>query len=204
MENHPVKLVLEKPRRWARIHVLLRLGLLLALAVIGAPLGYLYGVLYVVLPVVAALIVSQQGAAAYLTVTGPRIVRAMYWWNAAVAYLLLLTDRVPGDLRTQGPEGNHLQFDVAVGGAPTVGTALLRWLTSLPEFIALAVLWWIAGIVLLIAAITVLLVERVPDFALSYLEYLLVFQARLLAYHASLVETHALWSEPGERTTVGV
>ena len=195
---------MERPKRWTRVQVLLRLGVLLCLAVVGAPIGYLFGVFYVALPVVAALLVSQKGGSAYLADAAPRIARAMYWWNAVLAYLLFLTDRIESEetLPDSADQG-HFRFQVAFAGPPTVGRALLRWLTSLPELIVLAVLWSVGGIVLLIAAVCVLVVERVPNFALGYLQFLLVFQARLLAYHASLVEAHALWPELKEQTPIG-
>jgi hypothetical protein len=48
----------------------------------------------------------------------------------------------------------------------------------------------------LIAAASVLLVQRVPDSVQRYLRFYVSLQARWLAYHASLVDAHPLLDSP--------
>lgn len=199
METHPVTIALEPPERWARAHVLVRIGIVVVLALLGAPLGWLYGVFFVLLPVIAALVISEQGAVGYLMRIGPRIALGLRWWNALLAYLFFLTDRFPLPRAPGGPL-EAVQFRLVISGSPSVRTALLRWLTSLLEFILLGLLAWVLGLVLLVAAVCVLVRRSVPGFALRYSRFVLNYQAKLLAYHASLVEVHALPGLGGEIT----
>lgn len=184
--TYPVLVDVRAPVRWERPQLALRVGLLVVLGILGIPLGFLFVVLYLVLPLVAALLISKEGPEGYLRGSGPSVARALAWWNAAVAYLLFLTDRMP--LREE--ELASLRFEVAPGGTPTVGGALLRWITSLPESIVILLLAWVGALVWIVGAVVIAVRQRPPEFVLAYFRLLWRLQARLLAYHASLVDRY--------------
>jgi len=186
VDTYPVLLHVTPPVRWDRVQILLRVAIFALLAAVGVSVGWLSCALYLLLPVVAAVLISGRGAEGYLVGPGRDVARVLAWWNALLAYLLLLTDRFPLGREEPTP----VRFDVVASGHPTVGRALMRLITSLPEAIVLVVLSTVASVVWLIGAIAVLVDERVPAFAWRYLHFVLELQARLLAYHASLVDPY--------------
>ena len=82
-------------------------------------------------------------------------------------------------------------------------TALSRLLTSIPSGIVLCFLWFVSGILWLFAAVAVLLGAAMPGSILAFQRGVLRWQARLVAYHASLVEEYPPFSfdtEDGHET----
>jgi hypothetical protein len=183
MSTHPVRLNIETSVERQRIHVVIRLLLLMALSAIGC--SSLYWVLYLALPAVAALLIASKGADRYLAEDGPPIVRALRWLAGAYSYLWLLTDAFPtSDGRSD------LDFDVETGGAPTTGSALLRLIYSLPALLLLVLLSCVAGILWLVGAIAILVAARLPHGIAAFLELTLRYQFRLVAYHLSIVDCY--------------
>lgn len=176
----PVTLDLARPPVFRRAHVFLRVALLIVIGWIGHPLG----LLWLGLPVVAAILVSQKGGNRYLDESGPPTTRALAWILELVAYLALLTDDLPG--RDEHP----LRFEVERSGAPTVGSALTRILTAIPSVIVLAILVFVATIVWMIAAVSILAAERYPESLWRFLLGVVRREACLLAYLASLVDRY--------------
>jgi hypothetical protein len=86
------ELDVERPAAFQRAHVFLRIALLILIGWIGHPLG----LLWLGIPVVAAILVSQKGGQRYLEEDGPTVVRLLTWVLDLLAYLALLTDRLPG------------------------------------------------------------------------------------------------------------
>lgn len=193
MDSYPVVFDVVRPERWDRMQVLLRLAILLLLGFVHASLGWLFCGFYLILPIVAAVLVSQRGPDGYLRDSGGSMVRVLRGWNALIAYMSFLIDRFPTDDETLA---RAIRFDVTPTGSPTVGRALLRLLTSLPELLVVAVLAWIGGFVWVIAALAVLIQQRVPDFAWRYANFWVGLQARLLAYHASLTDSYPPLGRP--------
>jgi len=180
MNTHPVHFLAEPPARMQRVHVLIRLVLLIALGTIG--ISSLYWFLYLALPALAALLISQHGAGRYLFQSAPRAVRALRWLAAAYAYLWLLTDDLPGS------ESAHpIELYVEPGGAPTISSALLRILFSIPAAILLAVLSFVGVLFWILGAFWILIAQHVPAGISDYLAATLRYQFRLVAYHLSLV-----------------
>jgi len=105
-------------------------------------IGHPFGLLWLGVPVVAAILVSQKGGQPYLDEDGPMVTRVLGWILAVVAYLALLTDRLPG-----GGE-DPVRFEVERSGSPTAGSALLRILYAVPSLIVLALLVFVGAIVL--------------------------------------------------------
>src|SRR5262249_37082373 len=139
----PATFDVERPPVFQRAHVFLRVGLLVVVGWIGHP----FGLLWIGLPVVAAILVSQKGGQRYLDEDGPKVTRVLNWLLDLVAYLALLTDRLPGG-------GEHpVRFQVERSGSPTTGSALLRILYAIPYLILLAILTFLGAIVWVIAVV---------------------------------------------------
>ena len=192
MTTHPVHFFVEPAGQMQRVHVVIRFVLLIALGTIG--ISSLYWFLYLALPALAALLISQHGAARYLEEYAPRTVRVLRWLAAAYAYLWLLTDQLPGSETERSVE-----LQVEAGGAPTTGSALLRILYSIPAAIFLAVLSFIGVLLWIVGAVWVLFAQRVPAAIADYLAMTLRYQFRLVAYHLSLVDRYP--SLEGEHVT---
>ena len=190
-EPYPVVLDVERPPAFQRAHVFLRVALLVVIGWIGHPLG----LLWLGLPVVAAVLVSQKGGQRYLDESGPTVSRVLGWILAVVAYLALLTDRLPD--RSEKP----IRFHVERSGSPTVGSALLRILYAIPSLIVLALLTFAGAIVWLIAVVLVLVDERYPGSMWRFLLGLVRWEAWVLAYLASLVDHYPPFSLNTEPTS---
>jgi uncharacterized protein DUF4389 len=176
----PVTFDVERPPAFDLAHVLLRVGLLVVIGWISHP----FGLLWLGVPVVAAILISQKGGQRYLVGDGPTVTRVLGWILAVVAYLALLTDRLP----TRG--GHPVRFEVERSGTPTVGSALLRILSAIPSLIALGILVLVGGFVWVIAVVFVLVKGRYPESLWRFLFGLVRWEAFLLAYLASLVDRY--------------
>src|SRR4051812_31413415 len=183
MSNHPVRFHVEPPAKLARVHVFIRLALLLALSAVGCSSAYWLA--YLAVPALAALLIARKGAQRYLSEDTPRILRVLRWLAGAYAYLWLLTDVTP-ITEAAGP----VELDVQPSGQPTPASALVRLLSSLPALIVLSLLSFLATILWVIGAIAILVTERVPVFVADFLSNTLRYQFRLLAYHLSLVDRY--------------
>ncbi len=167
----------------SRAQVAVRVVLLLALATIGC--SSLYWLLYLVLPAIAALLISRDGAEAYLAKDAPRVVRALRLAAASYAYLWLLTDDFPS-----ADGAGRVELTVDVGGSPTVSSAVRRLVTSLPALLLLAALSMIAAVLWVIGALAILATGRVPTAIAVFVAMKIGYQFRLVAYHLSLVDAY--------------
>jgi len=177
---YPVGFYVERPPRFQRAHVFLRVALLIIIGWLGHP----FGLLWLGLPVVAAIMVSKKGGRRYLDEDGPKVAQVLEWLVGLVAYLALLTDRLPGD------RDEPVRFEVERAGSPAVGSALLRVLYAIPSLIALAILIFAGAIAWVIAAVLVLVNESYPEGLWRFLRALVRWQACLFAYLASLVDRY--------------
>lgn len=182
MSHHPVQLNIERAARIPRIHVVIRLVLLLALGTIGC--SSIYWFLYLALPALVAAVVAQRGSSRYLTESAPKVVGVLRWFASAYGYLWLLTNDLPTS------EGSHVDLQIAIEGNPTVASSLLRLLTSLAALLLVAILSLAGSLVWLIAAAFVLATERMPAALGDFLTLVLRVQFRMIAYHLSLVERY--------------
>lgn len=176
----PVTFDVERPPVFQRAHVLLRVALLVIIGWIGHP----FGLLWLGLPVVAAILVSQKGGQRYLDESGATATRVLHWILDVIAYVALLTDELPG----QG--GHPTRFQVERSGSPTVGSALLRILYAIPSLVVLAILTVVGAVVWFFAVVLVLVDESYPAGFWRFLLGLVRWEARLLAYLASLVDQY--------------
>lgn len=171
---------LERPETFQRAHVLLRVALLIVIGWIAHPIG----LLWLGLPVIAAILISLDGGRRYLDEHGPTATFVLGWILAVVAYLALLTDRLPG--RAERP----VRFHVERSGSPTVGSALLRILYAIPSIIVLALLVFVGAIAWVIAAVLVVVDESYPESLWRFLLGIVRWEACLLAYLFSLVDRY--------------
>jgi len=189
--DYPVRFDMAPPEKFQRPHVVIRVLLLviLSLSVVGNVATWALGLLYLLIPVVSAIFISQKGGERFVAEDGPRFSGWLRWLLALYAYLWLLTDRFP----TEGPE-QIIRFEVQPSGQPTAGSALLRLIYSIPSFLVLALLSVVGLILWLIAAIFILIQETYPKGIYDFFRGILRWQARLLSYHASLVDRYPPFS----------
>jgi hypothetical protein len=188
--DYPVVFDVQRPARYERAQIALRILVLVILGALSAPLGWLFGVLYLALPAVAAVGISSRGPKGFLSEMSADIVRTIRWVLSFYAYLLLLTDRFP---QWSAPE-SLVRFEVTPGGTPTAGSALSRLIVTLPYAVVLAVLGCASAIVWLICMVSALVSGAVPAGLYDYMRGVMRWQARLFAYHAALVDEYPPWS----------
>lgn len=203
MRDYPVQVDVTSPVTFDRAQVLLRVVLAIVLGWLGITMGWLVWVLFAVLPLVAAVAVSALGSEAYLRELAPRLWQPLAWLLHVSAYMLLLVDRFP-----RYPAGDdRVELNIRFTGHPTIGSAVLRLVTSIPSGFVLCLLWFVSALMWLVAAGLVLVAGPMPRSILAFQRGVLRWQARLLAYHASLVAEYPPFSfetEPGPRTTLAV
>jgi hypothetical protein len=187
--SYPATFDVTRPDIFDRAQAALRVVIVILMSLVGSVAAWLLGVVYLLVPIGAAIMIQQAGSAAYLPEEGGRVAGWLRWLVGAYAYLLFLTDRFP----SERPE-ESVHFEVAMSGTPTVGSALLRLLTSLPSAIVLALLSLVSAVVWLVCLVTVLVYEGVPRSLYGFQRGIVRWQARLLAYEASLVEEYPPFS----------
>jgi hypothetical protein len=178
--SYPVSFDVKRPPVYQRAHVFLRVALLIVIGWIGHP----FGLLWLGVPVVAAILVVQEGGQRYPDEDGPLLTRVFTWILGVIAYLAMLTDRLP--TRDEQP----VRFEVERSGSPTVGSTLLRIFYSIPSLIVLAILVLVGAFVWLLAIVLVLVNDRYPESAWRFLCSLVRWEAYLFAYLASLTDRY--------------
>lgn len=179
---YPVTFDVSRPEKFERPHVFLRI---LVAVIVWILVESIFGLVYLVVPALAAIFVSQKGSEKYLEEDGPRMTGWLRWVIAFYAYLAILTDRFP----IEKPE-EIVRFEVQTGGRPTVGSALLRLVYSIPSAFVLVLLGIVSAIVWVIAAVMVLIGENYPGALYNFQRGVLRWEARLLGYLASLVDQY--------------
>jgi hypothetical protein len=187
MSHYPVSFELDRPATMNRAHVFLRIVILvLASWVIGS--GGWLGLVYVGFPAAAAVLIARKNGARYLAEDGDRVAGWIAFTVAILAYVALLTDELPGSDR------GNVRVNVTRSGIPTVGSALLRIVKGIPSALALALLGLVSSVVWVIATISVLVSERYPESLWNFQSGIVRWEARLLAYLASIVEPYPPFS----------
>jgi len=185
--TYSVNFYLQRPATMSRAHVFLRIALLILLSWIASSGGGV-GLLYLGVPVVAAILIARKGGARYVGEDGARITGWLAFIVGVVAYLALLTDELPGGAR------QPVHFEIVRSGAPTVGSALWRIVKAIPSALVLFLISLISSIVSLIAAVSILVTEHYPERLWNFQRDVVRWEARLLVYLASLVETYPPYS----------
>ena len=186
MNSYPITFDVDRPSTMSRGHVFLRLLLVLLLScVIGAGGGLF--LIYLVVPVAAAIFIARMGGDRYVVENGERTSRWLAKIVGLLAYLAFLTDELPGD-------NASVQLRVISSGSPTVSSALTRLVRAIPSALVLALLSIISGIVGFIAALSILILGRCPKGCWRFQLGIVRWEARLLGYLASVVETYPPFS----------
>ena len=185
MADYPVTFDVTRPEKFDRTQVVLRILVLVILSILSIVASSVIGLIYLALPVAAAILISQKGAETYLREKGGPLLGLVRWYFAIYSYLLLLTDRFP----SEKPE-ELVTFDVAPTGSPTVGSALLRLIYSIPSAIVVGLLGIVGFVIVVIAVISVLIQEQYPEGLYNFQLGIMRWQARLIGYHASFVQEY--------------
>lgn len=175
------------PVHFDREQVALRLLLGIVLGWFGITLGWMTSFLYVLLPLLVAGGISAVGSANYARDFAPQLWSVLAWIIRAEAYMMLIVDRFPT------VDEADVRLTVRYSGTPTVASALIRLVTSLPSACVLGLLMVISTPLWVVAAVIVLVGAEMPSWILAYQRGVLRWQLRLLAYHASLVCEYPPW-----------
>ena len=186
MASYPVTFAINPPERFQRPQVAIRVLLLFITSWLGGLAGAILGLPYLFLPIASAVLISQKGADRFMREDAPRVAGWLRWLICLYAYLFLATDQL---VFTQEP-GAILHFEVQPQGTPTAGSALLRLIYSIPSAFVLGLIGIVAGVLWLVAAVYILFQETCPKGIYDFFRGYLRWQARLLGYHASLVEEY--------------
>ncbi len=176
--DYPVTFDVTRPEKFERPQLFLRI-------IVYFILSLVLGLVYLGFPVLAAIWISQKGSQKFLEEDGPKIKGWLHWIIALDAYLSILTDRFPSDSADES-----VRLDIQVGGSPSVGSALLRLILSIPSALVLGVLGWVASVIWIIAAVQILMNETYSPGLYDFQRGVVRWNARLLAYHASLVDPY--------------
>ena len=176
--DYPVTFDVTRPEKFERPQLVLRI-------IAYFILSFVTGLAYWGFPVLTAIWISQKGSQRFLEEDGPRIRGWLRWIIALDAYVFILTDRFPSESADES-----VRLDIQVGGSPSVGSALLRLIFSIPSALVLGVLGWVASVIWIIAAIQILMNETYSPGLYDFQRGVVRWNARLLAYHASLVDPY--------------
>jgi Domain of unknown function (DUF4389) len=182
---YPVRIEVQVPAKFKRVQLLVRLLVLVAIGMIHQSGPSLFGLVYFLLPVVAAVLITQRGGTGYLDRDSRWLVSALEWVVGFYAYMLFVTDTFPLDKSERA-----VQLQVEVDGHPSVGSALARLLSSLPQLFVLFFVGLVAAVVSMIGAVGILLFESYPEALRSFQQKVVAWLARLFAYHGSLVQKY--------------
>ena len=171
----------------SRPHVFLRIAVVVLISWISGS-GSQIGLLYLGLPVLAAVLIAQKGGDRYLTEDGERVTRWLSFIVGFLAYLALLSDKLP---EFKAPT---VRLDITCSGSPNVGSALLRILKAIPSALALMIIGIVGWIVWIVAAVSILITERYPESLWNFQRGMVRWEARLLGYVASLTEVYPPFS----------
>jgi len=175
---YPVTFDVTRPEKYERPQVLIRI-------VVYFVFGFVISALYLALPVLAAIWTSQKGSEKFLAEDGPKIKGWLRWAVAGLAYVYMLTDKFPS-----GDEPEGVMFDIQMSGSPSVGSALLRLITSIPSAIVVGILGYISAVIWIIAAVQILMQENYSEGLFNFQRGVVRWQARLYGYHSSLVDEY--------------
>jgi len=185
LRPYPVHFDAIRPERFSRSQVFLRIAATVLLLFLGVSLRWLGGFLYLAIPIGAAALLAQGDGTGNPVGRLSRMTPGLRAVVGFLAWLAFLTDRFPSTDETE-----HLRFEIAPQGNPTVGSALLRLFTSIPVAFFAALLWFVAGLIGFVAALFVLVQERFPPALYDVQRGIVRLIARALAYHSSIVDTY--------------
>jgi hypothetical protein len=185
--DYPVHVSVQHMTVGERAHLVLRLVIVVALGFAHQSLMGVFVALYVLVPMLVGIFVSRPGQGV-LAEDRARLVAVLEWVLGFYAYLLLATDRFP-----IGSEARAVKLTVTYGSEPTLTSALMRLLTSLPQAAWLLALGVAAAFSAVVLAVHVMLGAQAPAGLTRFPRDVVVSLARFFAYHASLVDAYPPW-----------
>lgn len=191
MNRYGVSFDTTRQVKFDRAQVFVRILIVVILWILAGAFGWVLGLLYLGVPVLAAVLISQKGPERYLAEAPETMTKWLRYIIGFYAYLSLLTDRLPTD---EAAAQEAVRFDILTSGSPSTGNALVRIVLAIPSAIVLGLLWLVGAILVLIAAVSILVNETYPGGIYDFLRGLNRWNARLLAYLASLVEGYPPFS----------
>lgn len=186
---YPVHYTIERPARFTRLQLLIRILAFCVLGMTGLSFGLLFVIGFIGLPVFAAMRLTNRDSRPYITEESPHVIAVLRWFAAMSAWAGLVAEELP---KTSPSE--TVRIDVEPDARPTPTSALFRLVTGIPSAFILAVLGWLGCFVWLWAALSILFTERVGAGAFNYLVGLQRWSIRLLAYQASLIDEYPPFS----------
>jgi hypothetical protein len=175
------------PQQFDKAQVALRIVIIIVVAWLMN--GVIYSAGYLLLPAIAAILISQKGGEKYLAEAEQGPVKWLRYAMMFYSYIALATDK----LSTEKPE-EIVKLEVHPSGTPTVGNALMRIILAIPHAIILGFLFIAFFVVWVIAAFSILSSGKPPEWAEDFIRGYLRWNARLLAYMASLVDEYPPFS----------
>ena len=185
-DAYPVHVSAQKPERFQRIQVLLRLGIWFVLGWLSQ-IGL--GILFFAGPIVSAALITQKGGSEFHKQHGETYTKVVRFLTQLQGYLLLGTDTIPS-WDKPGP----IRYSCTFTGEPTIGSALLRFILVIPHAIVLTLVGFGALVLALVAAIMVLINESVGNGIWKFQMGVVAWQARVLSYYLSLVDEYPPFS----------
>ncbi|HZP25759.1 MAG TPA: DUF4389 domain-containing protein [Dehalococcoidia bacterium] len=160
------------------------------LALVALWFGSIFGwLLYVGLPIVAALGVSSKGSQRWLQEDSGKITGWLRQYLGLYAYGFFLTTQ----LSTENM-GQNVRLEITPDANPNVGSALLRWIMTIPSYFVFSLFGIVSGIFWLISAVSILISGTYPESFVSFQRGMLAWQAKLFGYHASLTDVYPPFS----------
>jgi hypothetical protein len=178
-----VRFDVERPPRFARVGVPLRMVILLMFFLPGA-INWLASLFY--LPITTAVLVSQKGPERFFVEDRERLTVLVGWIVGIYSYFAYLTDSLSLDARA----ATAISFEVTESGSPTPRSALRRIATSLPNVVVFGVFGLLALAVWVVASVAILVTGNYPRALFAYQRGINRWQARLFSYHTSLVDDY--------------
>lgn len=185
ISSYPATLEAGFPPRYERVQVLFRAMLIIAIGVLHRTVGSVFGILYLFLPILAAISISRNGGAGLRREDTRWFTRVIDWAVSFYAYFLFVIDTFPIRAEDRGA-----WLSLRANGSPRVGRALARLVTTLPHAIVLCVLGFASAIVAFAMAVSVLATGKCPDGLHTFQRDVVAYIGRVLAYHASLVDSY--------------
>ena len=183
-DQYPIRVqITPRPERFERSGLFLRVLATLAIGWAGV------GVVLYILPLITAVLTwRRRDGQSFQEAYGADYDKIFGFWVGFEAWRLFGAADVPDWNNVQN---SRLSIDYQT---PSVGGALLRYLTIIPH----AIFYWLLGIVLffafLVAAVTVLSSESIPGWVQSLFRGTVAYQARTLGYYMALVDRYPPFS----------
>jgi len=189
MASYGVTYDVTQQEKYDKTQIAIRLLIFIVLAVLANALGWVFGLAYLIVPIVAAVLISQKGAATYFSESERGMQRWLAYLAAFYSYFYMLTDKMAiDDPRTA------IRFEVAPSGEPTAGNVLLRIILAIPHAIVLGLLGIVAFVLAIVAAIMILANETYSSGIFDFLRGYMRWHARLYVYLAGFAQEYPPFS----------